>query len=283
MIRRVAVATAVLWGTAARAQDEPPSEEPVPVEPVEDGPVEAEPALVPDEDVLSRYRARFDVLADRTIGTTSRPVEFNWRRTTAHVALTGSYLVELNNFNSMRAGALLRVPTGGALVELGVSYAGVWDSPSSRLLALTPYRQPGHPQRLEIDAAVGFPLAEGVVTTFPRFFPAVQMVFSAYGGLRYVLYPPGFARMKPGEVLGAIVAPRLSEAEIDNLEHARLDAMEVDSGRYGFLVGFGNDLYFESGFFVSPRLLIAVPLLEPATETELLVWADLSLAVGLAF
>jgi hypothetical protein len=254
-------------------------EEPSPVDPAaeETAPLEA-PA-----DVLSPYRTQFDVLAERTIGTTSRPVEFNWRRTKVQVAVTGSYLVELNNFNSMRGGALVRLPSGGLVVELGATYAGVWDSPSSRQLALTPYRQAGHPNRLEVDFTVGLPLAEGIVTTFPRFFPAVEMVLNSYGGFRYLLYPTGFGGMKAGQIMGALLAPSLTESELDNLDDARLDAMQVDSGRYGLLVGLGNDLYFKSGFFLSPRLMIAVPLLAPATQTELLVWADLSLAVGLAF
>jgi hypothetical protein len=244
-----------------------------------------DPAVDPDvedEDPLSRHRTRFDVLADRTIGTTSVPVQFNWRDTTAQVAVTGSYLVELNNFNSMRGGALVRLPSGGVLFEVGVAYASSWDSPSSRLLELTPYRQPGRPNRLDVDFAVGLPLAEGVVTTFPKFFPAVQLVFNAWGGLRYHVYPSGFAGMRTGQVAGALFAPALTEIELENLEDNRLDSMQVDAGRYGLLLGLGNDIYFGSGFFLSPRVMVAVPLLAPASATELYVWSDLSLSLGLA-
>lgn len=258
---------AVLWLGLARADD-------VPLDPVP--PAEAE------EDPLSPYRVRFDVLAGRTIGTTSRPVAFNWRRTHVQLGAIGSYLVELNNFNSMRAGALVRLPSRTTVVEIGLAYAGVWDSPSSEALAYTPYRQPGRPDRLDLDVAVGLPLAEGVVTVAPRFFPAVEMVFVAYGGVRYHLYPTAFGGLRPGQVAGALIGPRLSDAEIENLDGARLDAMQIDRGRYGLLAGFGNDLYFKSGVFLSPRLLIAAPLLAPASETELLLWADLSLAIGVA-
>lgn len=260
-----------LFAAAAWAQEEEPA------------PSSEEEAPEHEEDVLSPYRTRFDVLAERAIGTTSRPVEFNWRRTNAHVGLTGSYLVELNNFNSMRIGALGRFPTGGSIFEIGATYVGSWDSTSSRQLALTPYRQPGHPDHIEVDAALALPLAEGVVTAFPRFFPAVEMVFNLYGGLRYIVYPTGWGGMKPGEVAGAILNPTLTAIELENLEERRLDAMEIDPGRYGLLAGLGNDLYFKSGFFVSPRFMLAVPLLAPASQTELVLWADLSLAVGMAF
>ncbi len=222
------------------------------------------------------------MIAERAIGTTSKPVEFNWRRTKVQVAAVGNHLFELNNFNSLRAGGMARVPTNGFIFELGLSYVWVWDTPSSELLALTPYRQPGRPNRLEFDFTVGVPLAEGVVTTYPRFFPAVELVFNAYAGLRYLIYPTGFAGLRGRDLAGALFSPTMTETELDNLDDARLDAMQIDSGRYGLMAGFGNDIYFKQGVFISPRLMLAVPILAPATETDLLFWADLSLVVGVA-
>lgn len=242
----------------------------------------ADPDPPPVEDPLSPYRVRFGALVERSIGTTSVPVEFNWRRTHVQLAATGSFLTELNNFNVLRGGLLVRMPSDSLMIEFGASYSESWESPSSRQLALTPYRQPGHPDHLEIDFAVGVPLAEGAVTTAPRFFPAVQLVLNGYAGIRYLVYPTGFAGLRPGQVARALLSPTLSDAEIDNLDDARLPAMQVDSGRYGVLVGLGDDLYFKSGLFVSPRVMVAVPLLAPASGTELYVWADMSLAVGIA-
>lgn len=240
------------------------------------------PVVAEEEDPLSPYRARFDVLTERAIGTTSVPVEFNWRRTNVHVAATGSFLFELNNFDSARLGGMARFPSNALVVELGLSYAHVWDTPSSQLIALTPFRQPGRPKRMELDFNVALPLAEGVVTAVPRLFPAVQMVFNAYVGARYSIYPTGFAEMKPGRVATAIISPALLEEEIANLEDARLDGMAVDPGRYNLMLGVGNDLYFKQGLFISPRMSMAVPLLAPASQTQLYVWADLSLAIGMA-
>jgi len=260
-------------------EEAPPEEEEAPAE-EEEAPPEEE---APIGDPLSEHRVTLDLLADRTIGTTSRPVEFNWRRNTAQLALTGSYLFELNNFNAMRGGGMLRVPTRGIMLEVGLSYAATWDSPSSRLIALTPYRQPGRPPRLELDFMVALPLAEGVVTTQLRVFPAVQMVFNAYGGVRYALYPAGFAGLTAGQVTSRIFVPALSEEEIDNLEASRLDAMQVDPARYSILVGIGNDLYFKGGIFIAPRFLLSVPLLSTANDSQLLLWADASVAIGVAW
>lgn len=238
---------------------------------------EAEP------DPLSPYRAPFAVLVERSIGTSSRPVEFNWRRTKVHVAASGDFLFELNNFNSLRAGAVARFPSGGLLYELGFSRVWVWDTPSSELLALTPYRQPGRPARWEIDFDVGIPLAEGLVTARPRFVPSVELVLSAHVGLRYAVYPGGFAGLKAREVGAALVSPALSQAEIDNLEDERLDAMQVDPGRYNVMAGLGDDIYFKQGLFLSPRVMFGVPLLAPMSGTELLFWGDVSMVVGVAF
>lgn len=248
-------------------------------EPVSEGPTVDEP--VPD-DSLSPFRADFDVLADRAIGTTSRPVEFNWRRSKIQLAVQGNHFFELNTFNSLRVGALARIPSNGWMLEAGVSYADTWDSAASRTLELTPYRHAGRPDRMDIDIGVGLPLAEGIVTTFPRWFPAVQMVFNGYVGFRYHLYPHAFGGMRVGQVARNLFSPQLSQDEIDNLDRHRLDAMRVDQGRYGVLVGFGNDLYFKQGIFLNPRLMVGVPLFAPVSNTELLFYADLSLAIGVA-
>ena len=278
------VAIAALMAVPARSWAGPAASVSAPAA-EQDGEGEAEgdddePTL---DDTLSRYRTPFGVLLERTIGTTSRPVEFDWRRTTAHVAAMGNHLFELNNFNSLRAGGLLRAPTGGAIFELGVSYVWVWDTPSSELLAYTPYRQPGRPPRLEVDLTLGYPLAEGVVTVAPRFFPAVEMVFSAYAGLRYLWYPGSMKGKKFRERAAAIFSPAITDSELDVLDERRLDAMQVDTGRYGLMVGVGDDLYFRQGVFIAPRLMMAVPVMAPASGTELLFWADLSVTIGVAF
>ena len=242
----------------------------------------AAPEPPPLDDSLSTFRTPFPVLAKRTIGTTSRAVEYDWRRGRVQVAASADHLFELNNFNSLRAGGLVRFPSDGLIYELGLSHVFVWDTPSSQLLALTPYRQPGRPQRVELDFAIGVPLAEGVVTTRPRWLPAVEMVFSAYAGFRYLWYPGSLEGSRFGETVTGLLSPSLRRIERENLQQRRLDAMRVDPARYGLLVGFGNDVYLRQGVFVSPRVMLALPLLAPATATELLWWGDARIALGVA-
>jgi len=283
VIRELLVAVLLAASTVARAADDDPPLDTSPLPGASDGEEGADDEDGETEDPLRRHRTEFDVLLDRTIGTASRPSAFNWRRTAFQVAGTGSFLAELNNFNSGRVGVLGRLPTGGTILELGVNYVFVGDTPSSRQLALTPYRQPGRPRRLEIDVNLGIPLAEGVVTTSPKFFPALQLVFNGYASLRYSLYPQGFRGLRFRRALTALAVPSLRDDELENLDDIRLDAMQVDRGRYALLLGFGNDIYFRQGLFLSPRVMFAVPLLAPATNTDLLFWTDFSLAVGVAF
>lgn len=271
-LHRCAVAAALLWGSVAFAQDAPA--DPPPIEEVEEE--------APLDDTLAKHRARFDVLADRTIGTATRPVEYDWRRDTVQLAISGSHLFELNTFNSMRGGVMARLPSRRLVAEFGVNYVRTWNSTSSRVLALTPFRQSGRPSRLEVDFTVGLPVAEGVVTTLPRWFPSMQMVFNTYAGVRYALYPTAFKGLNTREVGQAIFAPGLSQMEIDNLDDARLAAMAVDAGRYSVMVGVGTDLYFKQGIFLSPRVMFAIPLLAPASDSQLLFWSDFSLAVGIS-
>ena len=269
MIRSALLALAVTLSCGVAVAADPPE------------PADAPPAEAP-ADALAPYRVRFDLLTDRTIGTASRPVIYNWRKSTIHLAATGSFLMELNNFNSGRMGASVRLPSRSVLFEIGAAWVWVGDTPSSRLLALTPYRQPGRPERVEIEGFLTVPLAEGIVTSRPRWFPAAQLVFNAHIGLRYSLYPTGWGGLNPRQVLGAIIDPGLTDAEIENLDGVRRAAMTVDPQRYGPMIGIGNDLYFKQGVFVSPRLLFHVPLLAPATGTQLFFWADLGLSIGYA-
>ena len=50
--------------------------------------------------------------------------------------------------------------------------------------------------------------------------------------------------MSPARALTALAVPSLRDDELENLDDIRLDAMQVDRGRYALLLGFGNDIYF---------------------------------------
>lgn len=278
----------LLGGGRAAAQD-PPDDGPPADGTAGDGDApegdeapEAEAGPPGESDPISRYRTPFPMLTERVIGTASRPIEFDWRRTKVHLGGTAAQPFELNNFNSARGGVLARVPSDNLLYELGVGWVWVWDTPSSRLLALTPYRQPGRPRRIAVDFNVGIPLAEGVVTTAPRWFPVVEMVFSAYAGLRYAWYPGGTQDLRFRDRVAAVINPTVSRPERQNLDDARLDAMRIDPARYTTMVGFGNDIYFRQGVFVNPRASLAVPALASISGSSLTWWGEFSLSIGVA-
>jgi hypothetical protein len=270
--RRLGLLLGVCLAAAPARAQEPPPAAPPPAEP---------PPAAPE--VLAPYRTPFPVLVERTLGSTSRPVAYDWRRSKVQVAATGGQPVELNTFQSLRAGVAVRVPRNGLLWDLGLSGAWSWDTDASQALALTPYRQPGKPPRLEIDAHLGVPLAEGLVTARPRWFPSVQMVFVGWVGLRYAIYPGSLEGLRVREGLAALFRPTLGPAERANLEDARLDAMVVDPTRYTPMVGLGNDLYIRQGVFLAPRVSVALPLTRIAEPTALGWWGEASVAAGVAF
>jgi hypothetical protein len=146
-------------------------------------------------------------------------------------------------------------------------------------LAETPYRQIGRPSRFELDVNAAYPLAEGVATARPGFFPATELVLSAEGGLRYLFYPDALSGAGLEGTAESLFAPTLSSREITNLEKSRPPAMQVDTARYGLLSGLSVDIYFHSGGFLTPRAMVALPV----TGSALGFWWELSMGAGWMF
>jgi hypothetical protein len=229
---------------------------------------------------LDGFRTPIDALNERMIGAASKSVRFDWRKSTVGFGLIGSELLERNNFGSTRLGLMARTPFSGLMAEVAITRAFTWGTDSTDKLALTPYRQHGRPSRFELDINIGYPIAEGVVTAFPSWFPATELVLSANAGFRYLFYPGAMGGMNFQDTALAVLAPRLTEHELGKLESARPGGMQIDSARYGLLAGLTIDLYFGSGGFISPRAMMALPLLNGATGTGLGWWWELSLGLG---
>lgn len=244
-------------------------------------PVVAEQA----NDSIESHKAPVDVLTERMIGVASRAVRFDWRRKSYGFGATGGQLLELNNFRSRRIGASVHRPFGSVMGDMALNWVETQSSPSSRKLALTPYRQIGRPSRLELDVNAGYPLAEGVATSRPGVIPATELVFSAQGGLRYLHYPGAIhgadARdvYAVRDVVSSILSPSLTAGELEYLEDKRPGGMQVDRARYNLLAGLGGDVYLHSGGYVSPRAMIALPV----TGSGLGWWWELSLDAGWMF
>lgn len=265
MIRNLAV-LAALWSFAAHAEDEATSAVPVDVE----------------DHSIDANRSPVDALTESMIGSASKSVRFDWRRSPVAFALLGSELLERNNFGSTRLGLLSRKAFGDLLVELGVNYVFTWETDSSRKLSLTPYRQFARPARLEIDVNVAYALAEGVVTALPSVVPPAQMVLSANAGVRYLYYP---GALEGADALGyaaGLTAPALTQVEIENLEGTRLPGMQVDLARYGLLTGLCLDVYLQPGLLVTPRAMLAIPIFAPFGGSGLGWWWELSVGLGWA-
>jgi len=251
-------------------------------EPAKPGAAEgkATPAKAVDTTAVESARAPFEELNERLIGSASRAVRFDWRQKKLGFGLLTSSLLELNNFSSARAGAFVRWPHGDFLFELAASRVFVWGSDSTAQLAQTPYRQVGRPSRFELDANVDYVLAEGVVTPRPDFIPPAQMVFSVTGGFRYLIYTQTWRNLSATEIGLALVSPTLQQKELDHLESGRLPAMKLDNDRFALLGGLSLDLYFHSGVFLGPRVLLAPPIFAGVTGSSLGAWWELTFRIG---
>ncbi|MEC8052209.1 MAG: hypothetical protein VX210_15565 [Myxococcota bacterium] len=235
------------------------------------------------DESLRDKRSTLDALLQSSIGSTTTPLRFDWRDSPAHFGINASQLLELNNFESWRVGALTRLPTKNFLWEFQLNYVYVRDSRSSRQLALTPYRQPGRPARFELDIGLNWPVAEGVVTPRFNWLPAVDLTLSAYGGLRYMVYPGIYRFDGFLNTLREFTSVNLSSRELEALEDSRLQSMEVVPNRYFLLAGFSSDIYMPAGAFFNLKTLFHIPFgVNPSTLTPWW-WYELSASMGWAF
>ncbi|MEE2644650.1 MAG: hypothetical protein VYD19_06920, partial [Myxococcota bacterium] len=241
------------------------------------------PLLLPSDQPLDRYRSPFDALLERAIAESSVRVRYPWRRSKFQLSLQGGLPVLFNQFESSRLGLLAAFPQDDLLWELGLSRVWVSESVSSELLAQTPYRQAGRPERVELSFGVTFPLAEGVVTLQTSFLPAAQLLLTAHGQLRQLIY---FSQPEDADFTASfrrLLSTRLNNEELEALEGARPAGMLIDQRRYQLDVGLGLSLYFQSGFFLAQRFLLGTPVGEArGAESALRLITEAQLLFGLA-
>jgi hypothetical protein len=277
----VVVVLALAWSFGAHADD--PLVSPTTAAAPSDGPTPSTAAAIADDDVVTRARTPVQALTEHFVGSTSRAVRFDWRRSPVMVGLAVGEVVEKNNFSQQRYGLLGRKAFSDLILEVGVQLYLSDDTPSSELLALTPYRQAGRPAHLEIDLNVGYALAEGVVTPLASFIPPAEVALVALGGVRYLGYWQTFPDRPIQDIGLSLASPQLGQIELERLDADAPEAMAIDPARLHALVGLGVDTYLQPGLWVSPRAMLAVPILVPVTNTSLGFFWELTLVVGWAF
>lgn len=241
-------------------------------------PAEAERGLSPS--TLERS-VPFQTLVDRSLGQTGRAVLFDWRKSAVLAEAVVGELLELNNFRSTRFGIGARWPGRSWIFGAHAAYVWARETPSSRLVALTPYRQAGRPSRFELDASFELPLAEGVATIRSGWFPSIELVLAGEGRIRYLVYPTSFRVEKGFALARALIKPRLGAAELEGLREFRLGGMQVETPRYNTLLGLRLDAYLADGMSFQQGALLAVPL--NASASGLRWWWELRFGMGYAF
>ncbi len=272
----------MLSSSSSLAQDAPAVAAPTVAAPTVAAPTVAAPAVDDTSDVVAASRTPIQAMNEHFLGSTSRSVRFDWRRSPVTLGLGVSELIEKNTFGQWRAGVFGRKAFDDVIVEVGVNVYQAYDTPSSETLALTPFRQAGRPNHLEIDANVGYAVAEGVVTPLASFMPPAELALVALGGVRYLGYWQTFVDRTPQDIGLALVSPQLGESEKDQLDVDAPGAMLVDPARLHTMAGLSLDVYFQPGFYVAPRAMVAIPVLVPITASQLGFFWELSLIVGYA-
>jgi hypothetical protein len=247
-----------------------------------DTPPTAPAPTAPPRDDAAALRTPIQAMNEHFLGTASRAVRFDWRRSPVTFGLDISEVVERNTFGQWRVGALGRKAFDDLIVEVGVHLYQAYDTPSSQTLALTPFRQAGRPNHLELDVNVGYAVAEGVVTPLASFIPPAELALVAVGGVRYLGYYQTFVDRKLQDIGLALVSPQLSTSELDQIEATAPGAMLVDPARLHTVAGLALDVYFQPGFYFSPRALVTVPVLVPVTASQLGFFWELSIVAGYA-
>jgi hypothetical protein len=245
---------------------------------------------------IDQFRTPVDRLTEHYLGSASRPVRFDWRNSPIILGVTGSELIERNNFGSFRLGGLVRKGFAGFMIEGAVNYVFVLETETSRMLGLTPYRQPTRPSRVEIDINLSYALFEGVVTPIVDFIPPSEMVLMGTVGVRYLVHPQvivGDRDWSSGETwtttqtwqdIGASLATvQLLDEDRERLERRALAGMAIDPALVHTMAGFTFDTYYQPGLFFSARSLLGIPALAVASGTRLGFWWEISFATGWAF
>lgn len=232
-----------------------------------------------DDTTLAGVQASHAKLLEHFLGTTSKSIRFDWRNSPLQLGFYVGDLVERNNYASQRVGILARKNFSDTLLEINLS--GVLTQPtlSSELLALTPYQQSGRPSRFELEINAGLPLAEGVVTPQWSWLPPAQMVWVAYTGLRYALYPSLLENHWQN-----LWRPDITDAERAELAPLTLGGMHVDGARFQVMLGTSLDVYLVPGIVLTPRVMMAVPIgFDLLTGSDLGFWWEGGIAIGYVF
>jgi len=298
-----AIACALLLSTSSLAQSDvaapPGSSAPAPLAPrdtvaqspaadvdprLAPPPTTVEPARVVDETTLEDHRTPLQALNEHFLGSASRPVRFDWRRANVAVVVRVNDVIERNSFGQWQVGVMARKAFGDILLDGGLNAFFAYETPSSQQLALTPFRQAGRPDHFQLEANVGYAVAEGVVTPVLGFLPPAELVLVGWAGARYLVYVESFTGGGSfTDVAASLVSPQLSEGEIIRLENSGPSGMQIDRARLHALVGASLDIYLQPGVVVAPRAMVAVPLLSPVTGTALGFFWELGISVGYAF
>lgn len=238
-------------------------------------------------------QSRFNTLVARTVGTTARPLIYDWRSQSCLLSIEAGPVIDLNTFESYHTGISCTIPRENTWISLGISRVWTLETDNSKILDRTPYRQVGRPSRYEIRSTFGLPVAEGIVTVMPSWLPAWDMVFSLQTSLHYLIYPESFSGLKGNfldKVSKVFLSRSLSADEASAVQQSAPQSLLVDPSRLNILFGSSLHVFVQGGWFNRVQVEVGTPLLRAAPDSDgnqpasdISYWWEWSFGVGYAW
>ena len=216
------------------------------------------------------------------IGFAERPALHAWRKSSLTIRPIMGQISEQNNFDSYHFGLVVDVPSDSFSFQIGLRKVEVSDTPSSRQLALTPFKQAGHANRYDIISGVKLPLVEGVGSQLYDWIPQSQFVFQGIARVNWHLHPNEWKGESFQNVLQGLFQTKVGSREYQKMQESNPAALLPSRSRHSLGAGFVVEQYFpESGgtaFHCSFEVLTLIDLY--SDETTPSRWMEYNLGVG---
>jgi len=183
-------------------------------------------------------------LLPQIMGFAERPAVHRWRKSTITIRPMIGQISEQNNFNSSHLGLLLDFPGDSFSFQLGFRKIDVTDSFSSRQLALTPFKQPGHAARKEIQIGMKMPLIEGIGSQIYDIIPQSQFVFHGLARLNWHLYPKAWQDEDFTDILQGLFKTEIGGSEYRSIQESSPSALLPSRSRHSIGAGFAVEQYY---------------------------------------
>lgn len=217
-----------------------------------------------DASPLEAFRKKPEDIDRAVIAVIGRPSIFPWQLKSFGLRLSQSSYVEFNNFdsNSYQIGGIFPI-FERMIYALDIIQTKVYETPSSRQIGRTPYRQLGRPSRYSLSHQLSYPIFEGIGGHFFDLLESAQFVVSFFTQINMHYYDHLF---KPWSSFGnsrdnikSIFSSSLPPETRKIQQMKAPQGMKISDHKWDLLAGMDIFSFFSTGLFVSGAFGIGFP------------------------